>query len=312
MRAAGRGRRSRRSSSRGAPTGSTSWPRSTPTSRCSAPTWRPTTACAPSADRIARPTRRSIWSSTTPASARRARSTSSTPTASTTRSRLNVARAHPAQPRRARRHGAARPRLPAERQQRRQLPAGAAPGGVRGDQGVRHQPDREPARGGARHGREGDCAVPRADPHRVPERQQHRALRVAVSRVRLARSDEVAACRPARCGQGPSAVGARRHVQGHWPSATGMAAAWAWLADCRAWCSAAEPTDSPSGRRRERRVPSRTCPRLWSATVARSSLGQWFQTGPARRRSDSPVAVSKAAAAASIAAGSSLIRSVSR
>ena len=51
-------------------------------------------------------------------------------------------------------------RLPAQRQQRRQLPAGAAPGGVRGDQGVRHQPVGEPPRGGARHRREGHRAVP--------------------------------------------------------------------------------------------------------------------------------------------------------
>ena len=39
----------------------------------------------------------------------------------------------------------------------------------------------------ARRRREGDCAVPRPHPHRVPERQQHRELPVDVSGVRVAR-----------------------------------------------------------------------------------------------------------------------------
>ena len=77
---------------------------------------------------------------------------------------------------------ASRSRLAAQRVERRQLPAGTASRRVRRDQGLRDEPHREPARGGAGQRRARHGAVPRADAHRVPERQQHRSATAASTR----------------------------------------------------------------------------------------------------------------------------------
>ena len=84
-----------------------------------------------------------------------------------------------------RRDDPARPRLVAQRVERGQLPAGAAARGVRGHEGVRDEPDREPARGGQAGRRARDRAVPRVDQDRVPAGQQHPAVRRPVPGVRV-------------------------------------------------------------------------------------------------------------------------------
>ncbi len=89
------------------------------------------------------------------------------------------------------------------------------PGRLRGHQGLRHQPHREPARRGQRHRRARHRAVPGPHPHRVPERQQHRELRHQVPGPCLDGRPRCRSHRSRRRGEGSGVVGAGVVVQGN-------------------------------------------------------------------------------------------------
>ena len=128
------------------------------------------------------------------------------------------------QPRRARRDGAARSRLPAQRQQRRQLPAGAELA-VYAATKAYVTCSREPARRGARHAA---CTSRRCAPGLTRTEFQsvsntelvHRATIPSMAWMTRRPTSPQPGCR--RCRQGRGALGARRALQDDGAQLTSM------------------------------------------------------------------------------------------
>ena len=146
----------------------------------------------------------------------------------------------------------ARPRLAAQRVELRQLPAGAAPRRLCGDQGVRHQPQREPAPGGRWRRRRRDRAVPRSRAHRVPAGQQQRALPGQPAGLRVARRRGGVPRRPWRAWPrvAPSSCPGRSTSR---PAGRSTSRPGGCGGSPAGWCSGSDPRAT---RRRCRRTPA--------------------------------------------------------